>query len=40
MLHKGKLAKTVPHEEILDLILNNWNLGDAVTINKIINYEV
>ena len=35
-LYKGKFAKTVPHEEILDIILYNRALDNSVTSNKII----
>ena len=35
-LHKDKLAKRVPHEEIIDFILNNRAFGYAVTSNEII----
>ena len=36
VLHNGKLTKTVPHEEILDFILYNIALSNAVTSNEII----
>ena len=36
-LYKGKLAKAAPHEEeILDFILYDRVLGNAVTSNEII----
>ena len=35
-LHKGKLANTASHEEMIDFILYNRALGNTVTCNEII----
>ena len=35
-LHKGKLAKSISHKEILDFILHNRALGNAAASNEII----